>query len=105
MAFLLLPAPLLFQALLHAVADISAAAEGVLSVAGSPAVLCVAGVLFKIKNQNQNHLFPSTDTIHISYLFSGKNSLYRTQNRDKLTIYKQYFLSLVTDEMRWIFEL
>ncbi len=26
------------------------------------------------QNQNQNHLFPSTDTIHTSYLFNDKNS-------------------------------
>jgi len=25
-------------------------------------------------NQNQNHLFPSTDTIHTSYLFNDKNT-------------------------------
>jgi hypothetical protein len=45
--FYCIPAPLFFQALLHAVADISNAAEGGSSVAGVPAVLdnpAVAGV-------------------------------------------------------------
>ncbi len=28
----------------------------------------------KSNQKNQNHLFPSTDMIHISYLFNDKNS-------------------------------
>jgi hypothetical protein len=31
-------------------------------------------IFVPIQNQNQNHLFPSTDTIHTSYLFNDKNS-------------------------------
>ncbi len=35
------------------------------------------------QNQNQNHLFPSTDTIHILYLFHDKNTWHMAFNSDK----------------------
>jgi hypothetical protein len=77
-AFLLLLASLLFQALLHAVAGISTAAEEVPSVAGSASVLCDVGfctvaISYSI-NFNDLHITLTRNVSQIRAFFSKSKS-------------------------------